>query len=209
MRKLDFVIVLATVAACSNSEQTLSGRVEQNFSSQITSVRVVHGSTVVATSPVASDGSFSLAVAPSKSLTLQLVGSGKDGVVFPRSTGTIDRAFAIHAAGPAFDLGTVRFVGNSASTSFSFKTSPTSADCEDGKDASGATCVDDEDDSHGTCESDDGGTEVEGNDTSGSDDGLADDGDAVADHNFPADGCTETDGSDGSDDGSGSDSSGH
>src|SRR5262249_46304659 len=151
----NFVLVLATVAACSNSEQVLTGHVEQNFPSQITEARIVHGGTVVATSAVAADGTFRLSVSPSKSLTLELVGSGKDGVVFPRSTGKIDRTFAVHAAGPAWDLGTVRFVGNSASTSFSFKTSPTSADCHDGKDASGATCVDDEDDSNGTCESDD------------------------------------------------------
>jgi hypothetical protein len=199
MRNVNFVLALVTVAACSNSEQVLTGRVEQNFPSQITEARIVHGGTVVATSGVASDGSFTLSVAPSKSLTLELVGTGKDGVVFPRSTGTIDRTFAVHAAGPAWDLGTVRFIGNSTTTSFSFKATPNSTDCHDGKDATGATCVDDEDDSHGTCESDDDGTETEASDAN---DGMQDDGDAVADHNFPADGCTET--GDGSGEGSGS-----
>ena len=64
-------------------------------------------------------------------------------------------------------------------------------------------CADDADSDHGTCDAE---SESEGADDSGTDDvddGLDDAGDAVADHNFPADGCsdddaTESEGSDGS-----------
>jgi hypothetical protein len=199
-------IVFALTAGCtsSSSSQVLTGQVSQNgFPSPITQVRVVRSGTVVATSQVAADGSFSLAVAPANGLTLEAISSaGKSGVVFPRTAGTIDRTFVVHAAGPAFDVGTLHFVGNTSTTTFAFKTAATEAECEDGHDSTGATCVDDEDNSHGMCASDDGN---ETQDANGSDDNVADDGDSVADHNFPADGCTEDGSDDGGSDGSGSD----
>lgn len=115
-------------------------------------------------------------------------------------------------------------------------------ECEDGVDSTGATCVEDEDENGGACEGSDSnesgddstdtgdGTTDTGT-TDGTDDGSGDgsgDGDhdetddaanedqptdtAVADHNFPADGCNADDesGDDSTDDGSdsGSDDSG-
>jgi hypothetical protein len=156
---------------------------------------------IVASSPVAADGTFTLAVAPAHGLTLEAVGAAKTSVVFPRSSGTIDRTFVVHAAGPSFDLGAIHFVGTASTTHFAFKTNATESECDDGKDSTGATCVDDEDDSHGTCPDDD--ANESGDSSKTDDDGLANDGDATADHNFPADGCTET-GDDGSGSGEGS-----
>jgi len=199
-----FIVLALAGCTSSSSSQVLTGQIAQNgFPSSITSVRVVRGSTVVATSQVASDGTFELAVAPANGLTLEAIGSaGKSGVVFPRSAGTIDRTFVIHAAGPAFDVGTLHFIGSASTNTFAFKTATSEAECEDGHDSTGATCVDDEDNSHGKCSDDDGNETEDGN---GGDDGVADDGDVVADHNFPVDGCTEDGSDDGSDDGSGSD----
>jgi hypothetical protein len=207
---LRLLVLTAPLAACSTSSpQVLTGRIAPGFPAAITTVRAVQSGRVVASSTVAADGSFRIEVGGSN-LALQLVGAGKTQLVFPRQTGGIATSFGVRAGGSDFDLGAVRFIGAAGSTPFSFHDGTSETECHDGLDATGATCVDDEDNTaHDTCEGGDD-TTVAGSDDV--DDGLTDDGDAVADHNFPADGCADDgaahDGSDGSDDGSGHGSDG-
>jgi hypothetical protein len=194
---------LALVACSSPPDQVITGHVAPGFPSQITSIRVIHNGAVVATSPVATDGSFLLSVAPSKGLALQLVGGGKDQVVFPRQgpTTQIRTTFAVRSGGVAFDLGAIHYVGlSAASVPLAFHNGPAATDCEDGHDAGGNTCVDDGDSDAQTCGADEeddtesGESADDSNDgTDDVDDDLADEGDAVAEHNFPADGCADDD----------------
>jgi hypothetical protein len=208
--------LFACLAACSGSnDQVLTGRIAPGFPTTVTQVRAIHNGAVIATSAVAADGSFSLNVAPSTGIALQLVGADKIHLVFPRVSGSVDQALLVRGGGSAFSLGQIHFVGTPGTTTFSFHNGPTAAgDCTDGEDAAGDTCIDDDDTAHGTCDGDSGG-DSSGNDAEGSDDvsdGLPDDGDAVAEHNFPSDGCGDDgDGGEGSDGGgsdSGSDGSG-
>lgn len=212
------LFALVVLGACTggSSQQVITGQVAADFPSAVTAVRVVHAGSIVATAPVAADGSFRLAFAPSNNLAIQLVSGGKSKLVFPRHIGGNQTLFAARAGGGAFDLGKIHFVADTASTPITFHDGTEAQDCEDGHDASGAVCADDSDSSGGSCEAEDdhGGSDAEGSGSDDVDDGLADDGDAVPEHNFPADGCSDdgadddhgsNSGSDGSDDGSGSD----
>ncbi|MDB4957632.1 MAG: hypothetical protein JWO36_5201 [Myxococcales bacterium] len=218
--KYNYVLGALLLGACgSSSPQVLSGRVAPGFPSTITAVKVLKGATVVATAPVSATGAFRLSVPPGTGLTLRLVGAGKDGVVFPRTSGTIQSSFAIRGGGVPFDLGQLHFVGSSTATTFAFHTgggSGSAGTCDDnGHDANGATCVDDGDQQGGTCDAE---SESDSETTDGADSGSdagsdatdttdgPDQGDAVADHNFPADGCADggdNGGDDGTDSGSG------
>jgi hypothetical protein len=200
---LRLLALMAPLAACSTSSpQVLTGRIGTGFPAPITSVRAVQNGVVTETSPVAADGSFRLQVS-SGTFAIQLVGADKTQLVFPRHGGDIATTFGVLAGGSAFDFGTVRFVGAAGSATFSFHDDDSATACHDGHDATGATCVDDDDNDTGTCETEEhhGGDDAAGSDDV--DDGLDHDGDAVADHNFPADGCADDgDGHHGSDDGS-------
>jgi hypothetical protein len=194
---------LALVACSSPPDQVITGHVAPGFPSQIASVRIIRNGAVVTTSPVGANGNFRLSVAPSKGLALQLVGSGKDQVVFPRQgpTTQIRTTFAVRSGGVAFDLGAIHYVGlSAASVPLAFHNGPASTDCEDGHDAGGNTCVDDGDSNTQTCgadEENDTGPGESADDSNDSiddvNDDLADEGDAVAEHNFPADGCADDD----------------
>jgi hypothetical protein len=206
---LKLCALIAVLVGCgAPSEQVVTGRVATGFPSAPTAIRVVHNGQIVATSRLAADGSFRLAFTPSTKLALQVVTSGKAQLVFPRQAGGVKTTFSARTGGVPFDLGTIRFVANAQTTTFSFHNGPAEAtDCHDGKDANGATCVDDDDNDHGTCEQEDESADDKADGSGGADDdvndGATDEGDAVADHNFPADGCSDDDGG-GSDDGSGS-----
>jgi len=119
--------------------------------------------------------------------------------VFPRHTSGIARTFTVRGSGVAFNLGALHFIGHAATTTFTFHDAGASTECDsEDHDAMGATCVDDGDNGGGSCESDDGesddGGESEGSGSGGgsasADDGT-DEGDTVAEHNFPADGCAD------------------
>jgi len=199
MTKWTLIVITAAVAlvldlGCSGNDQVLTGRVATGFPSAITTVRVVQNGSVVATAPVAADGSFKLAVAPGHGLALQLVGTGKDQIVFPRHVGGVQTTFRVRSGGAPFDLGSIHYLSDATTTPFVFHDGPSNAtDCDDGVDASGATCVDDEDSDNGTCDADDDDAGEDADEPDDVDDGLADEGDAVADHNFPADGCSDDD----------------
>ncbi|HWU89960.1 MAG TPA: hypothetical protein VN253_22010, partial [Kofleriaceae bacterium] len=184
------------------------------FPSKVTTVQVVRQGTVVASQPVAADGSFQISVPPSKGLSLQVVGAGKSGVVFPRQSGTavaMHTTFSVRKGSAPFNLGQVRYVGNLSSTPIAFHNGPAAGtDCAEGKDADGKCCIDDDDDQDdGTCEADDGEGDDDGDGqtgtpptgtpptgtppTTGGGPVLAYEGDAVAEHNVPADGCHDDD----------------
>ncbi len=201
-------IALSLAAGCSSGPpQVITGRISRDFPMTVTKVVVIHGNTTVASSPIAADDTFRLEVPAHSGLRLALVGEGHSGIVFPRQPGTLDTAFAVRGHGDDFDLGMVRFVGAAPATLFVFRPGSTTggggAQCEDGHDASGAVCVDDEDDNNNTCGQDDqqegehdDGDANEGNEGETNDDGEQADegpdvGDAVAEHNFPADGCSD------------------
>ena len=208
MKLSTFLLAVPFALGCSGSStQTLSGRIATGFPSAITEVQVLHGATVVSSAKVAADGSFVLSVAPSTGLQLRAIGSGQTALVFPRSSGTIARTFSIRGAGVPFDLGALHYVGSASTTTFAFHDAGSASTCDSNDhDSTGATCVDDGDTSDGACGSD---QEAEGSD-SGSDASAdtgapaADDGDAVAEHNFPADGCADGNDNGGDDAGSGS-----
>ena len=192
--RLALVLLLSYGCGDNVRLQALAGRVAPGFPMSITKVTVMRGAATVADGRVAADGTFRLDVPPATGLTLRLIGAGASDVVFPRQLGSIERTFAIRGTGVEFDLGQVRFVGGSTTTTFVFDQAGTCDD--DGHDANGATCIDDADYTHGSCD--------DGDHQDGEHDGTAgvgaDQGDAVAEHNFPADGCADG-GDNGGDDG--------
>ena len=206
--KFSFALLLPLAVGCSTSQtQSISGRVAPGFPSAVSSIEVFKGTSVVASSAIASDGSFRLNVPAGSGYAVRLVGTGKSALVFPRHAGGLQQTFAIRPGGVAFDLGKLFYVGNASTTTFAFHDAGTGGSCDgEDHDSTGATCVDDGDHSSGTC-----GTETESDTGGGSGDGsdateAADAGDAIAEHNFPADGCA--DGSDNGGDDSGSDAGG-
>ena len=202
---LSLLAVPFAVGCSSSSPQVLTGRVAPGFPTQVTGVKVMQGTTTVASAKVATNGSFTLSVPPSSGLTLRLVGGGQSNVIFPRHSGSLARTFVVRGGGVAFDLGAVHFVGASSSTTFAFHDASSSSDCDaEDHDTSGSTCVDDGDHGGGSCEAadDSGGSDGSGaSDGSDGSDGSGsgevdiadgpDQGDSVADHNFPADGCAD------------------
>lgn len=147
------------------AEQALLGRVDlSTFPGPVTEVSVLRGNAVVATAPLGPDGSFRLDVPVGTGYRLQLHGADVSTLVFPRAAGAIDLRFDLRSAGPAFDLGTLRWVGDPTMRTYAFISSATpgapgvadDVECEDGLDPSGAACIDDDaDDASGTCEADD------------------------------------------------------
>ena len=214
------LLVLALSACGDNVDtQLITGRIGASFPTPISSVEVLKDGRAVATSNVATDGSFALIVHPGRGLSLHLVSAtGHSTTVFPRVAGTIDRSFEVHGAGVPFDLGTLHYVSTLTTKPFAFKTAEEQATTcdDDGEDADGAQCVDDGDNQGGECDDEDGEHEDDGEDE-GEEDGEdedeadddgganegqngADEGDAVADHNFPEDGCADGDDNGGDDD---------
>ncbi len=186
------LVLIPLIAACSgsaSSPQVLSGRIAPGFPVNVTTVRAMRGATILATSPIAADGTFQIAVPPSRNVTLQLVGASRSDVVFPRTNQTTQRGFQIRGGGVAFDLGVMHL----ASSTFVFVDGATAAACTDGEDANGATCIDDAGDPNDTCEAEDGGDTESSDDNGAEADASADEpdaGDATAEYNFPSDGCS-------------------
>lgn len=218
-------LLLLVVAACGAPDtQVLTGQVAQGFPSQITSVSITtteisswKGNVVVATAPVAADGTFRVELQTLSGLHFHLIGDGTSRLVFPRNGGGVDRSFAIRESGAAFDLGMIRYVGTSSTTPFIFSMiggTTGETECKDGHDQNGNMCVDDddhhehkcghkkkhdhedgnhEDGDHGDGDHEDGdhehGHHEDGQHEDDDDDGGGM-GDAVAEHNFPAGGCS-------------------
>jgi hypothetical protein len=215
---LAFAGSLLIGCSSSSSTRTISGRVARGFPSTVTSVKVLQGTSVVASAPVAADGSFTMAVPLSSGLTMRFVGGGHTDLVMPRRSGGLQRTFMLGAGAPV-QLGTLHYVGNSSTTPFTFHTDPATECDDDCHDTTGATCVDDED-GNDQCDGDDdgdgdgmhsGGDDFTGSGsgsgmTSGGDDSDgADDGDCVPEHDID-EGCGSGSGSGGT--GSGGSGSG-
>jgi len=209
-------LLFLTLAACGDNIQTqlITGRVGASYPNPITSVEVLTSGRPVATSAVATDGSFVLLVHPGRGLSLHLVSAaGHSTTVFPRIGGSIDRSFDVRGSGVPFDLGTLHYINAASTTAFVFKTAAEQAmTCDgEGEDAGGAQCVDDGDNQAGACDEEDGDNNQEGEneteDGETEDNGAAnedqngpDEGDSVADHNFPEDGCADGNDNGGDDD---------
>lgn len=208
IRFASIAFTFAALAACSASspgEQTIKGQTAlSTFPAALTEVQALRGATVVSHAPVASDGTFSLSLAPGNGYQIQFLrADGQVAMVFPRSAGSVDSRFDIRAVEKPFNLGKVRYIGDPATQTYAFNTvgstssalTSSNADtddvqCEDGIDpTTGAVCVDDEDDEGaGACEEDgdadnvnceDGidpatGLECDGGPTANADDGTED-----------------------------------
>ena len=183
-------------------------------------MRVVGDAGVVTRSALDKNGAFALTVPKGRGYRLVFATDGDVGVVFPRSSGALQSSFDVLAAGPTFDLGAVRYIGDPAAASYTFYSTSSASEeadgeCEDGVDSMGAVCVDDDDDEGASCEAeeDDGidsatGLECDGGpaantDTDESEGDEAEDEAslpaeaAVAEHNLPsALGCESEDGDD-------------
>ena len=222
MRLATLAGLIFAVGCTSSPPQVLTGRIDRGFPAAITTVKVTtssiqswKGDAVVTTAQVAADGTFRVEVPALTGVRIQLLGpDGKSMVVFPRHDGTINRAFRIQPNGASFDLGAIRFVGDAAAARYAYKTSASgSPSCDaNGEDANGDMCVDDSDNNNDTCgqnESGDQAGDQTGDQTGDHQDGSADPadgsdmGDAVAEHNFPADGCSDDGGQDGNQGGEG------
>jgi hypothetical protein len=201
-------LALPLAVGCSSSQpQVLTGRVAPGFPAAVTSVNIIKGSSIVASAPVAADGSFRLSVPAGSSYSIRLVSTGQTALVFPRHSGTVASTFAIRSGGVSFDLGAIYYLGTSTPT-FAFHDGASSGTCDgEDHDSSGATCVDDGDATEGTCDAGDSESESGDGSDGGSDAAEpADSGDAVAEHNFPADGCADGNDNGGDDSAEGSDS---
>lgn len=198
---LKLAILPALLAACSSGPpQVVTGRVASaTFPYPVDTVSAVRAGRTVVVAPVASDGSFSIAIPSGSRYRLEFAATtGRAGLVFPRTLGTLDATFDVRGHQAAFDLGAVRFVGDPAS--HTYKTGPAPAggadgECENGIDPStGAVCVDDEGDG-GSCEASDGGVDCQDGIDPAT--GQECDGGPAANQ----DGGTEADGEDPTDDG--------
>ena len=156
------LVALLAVAGCGQpaaKKQVVRGQAAlESFPETVTQVRAARGRSTVSLSGLSSDGSFSLSLPAGTRYELVFVGAGQVPLVFPRSSGSIDRSFDVQGAGKPFDLGSIRYVGDLSQQTFAFShfgaTSQASTDssaageanCEDGVDTStGAVCVDDDD----------------------------------------------------------------
>ncbi|MCA9489063.1 MAG: hypothetical protein KC621_04055 [Myxococcales bacterium] len=199
----------AGATGTSSSALTLTGRVEQTgFESPATTVRATRAGSPAVEAPIASEGSFSIALPAGVGYSVDFLSANKaSALVFPRSSGKIGRGFDVSGSG-AFDLGVVRRIGDPAQHQFRFVSAgaalsndagtPSDGDgeCEDGIDPStGAVCVDEDAATDGACErqdgdvesADDSGADVEADDdTESDDDGAAATDAVVADHNLPS-----------------------
>lgn len=140
----------------------LTGQVAPaTFGAPVTAVRAASATAVVAQAPVAADGRFTLSVPAGVGYELRFVyAAGESTLVFPRKAGSIDHRFDVTGSG-AFDLGTVRRVGDPSAKSYRFAAAGAQAakgddganaedgpdlECEDGIDAAtGLVCIDDDD----------------------------------------------------------------
>ena len=160
MNKLGLVGFTALLALGCSSKQVISGQLAlSSFPNPPTVVHLLKHGRVVSQAPVAADGTFALPMHKGKGLQVQFLGyRDYTGLVFPRSA-TINTTFAIHSGASSFDLGQVRFIGDTAAVQFvvfSASTDGDNVECEDGIDAAtGAVCVDNDNEGD-TCEEDDG-----------------------------------------------------
>jgi len=219
------LLALCTMAGCGSSGKTpdptreLRGKAAlSTFPATPKEILVVGDGGEVARAALKDDGSFALTIPKGRGYQLVFTNETGVGLVFPRSSGSLQSRFDVLGAGPAFELGAVRYIGDPTAQSYSFYSTSSSGqadgECEDGVDPMGAVCVDDDDEEGASCEAEnDGGVDcVDGVDPAtglecdGGPDANADSGEAetvepalpseaaVAEHNLPsALGCASED----------------
>jgi hypothetical protein len=178
MRKAICITAIFTMAAMvfgcdmppTEPTQVISGVVAQDtFPSPVTTVRVVSAGNVVTEAAVGSQGGFVFALPVGKGYSIEFVsGSRRPGLVFPRKAGGIDATFDIADSQSAFDMGTVRYIGDPSALGFKYVTDYDNdegdnddVECEDGIDLeTGLPCVDDNAEDE-ACEDDDDDDECE------------------------------------------------
>jgi hypothetical protein len=199
--RIHLVLAGLFLIACSSSSstRTVTGRVTSGVPDHVTTVKLLQGTMVVATAPVASDGSFRLDAPLGANYTMRFVGTGHTTLVMPRKSGGMQQIFML-AAGGDVALGNIHFIGSASTTRFSFHTDPATECDDDDHDMTGATCVDDEDggdqcdgdeDHDGDGEGHDDFTAATPTDQTGTtedDNDGQDDGDDVPDHDMD-EGC--------------------
>jgi hypothetical protein len=196
MKNIAFALGLGVFAiGCGSTpgSQVVSGRVEQStFSSTVDRITVTGAGKVVAETQVQADGSFTITIPPGSGYHLNFsASSARTGLINPRKDGTLGATFAVRGNGAAFDLGTVRYIGDATTHVYTQAPAPGATgdgECENGIDpTTNAVCVDDAADGE-SCNADDGET---------NDDGTADG--ETADDGAP-DGETADDGAGGAND---------
>ena len=178
---LSAVAAVAALSACAGSSEpvtrtlALTGTASvATFPFTATSVRATRAGQVVASAPIAADGTFALSIPAATRYRLEVVGTDGTAVklVYPRVSGAIDASFDVTGAGQ-FALGNVRYIGDPRQQSFLYAkkaSAPEASDgdgeCKDGIDtATGAVCVDDDAESSAdTCAPEEGkeGAETDG-----------------------------------------------
>jgi hypothetical protein len=164
---LSIPVIALVMPACSESRQPISGRVAQStFSSPISKVKATRPGTTAIDTAVAADGSFTIDLPQGQSYRLEFVhDGGGSALVFPRPGTTLAWRFDVRGGGPAFDIGSVRHVGDPSGLAVTFAHTKVRDDgdggmmsfadgalgqeveCEDGRDRmSGAVCVEDTED---------------------------------------------------------------
>lgn len=179
LRNLSLLAVaLASACASQGAPQVVTGNAQvATFPNGVSRVRALRAGEVVAEAVVGAGGAFSLTIPVGVQTNIDFVSRpGPVGLVFPRSTGTIEVSFDVRGGGSPFDLGAVRYVGDPTGHTYHYGPTPAGGggdgsagdgesgdgggdgECEDGIDPStGAVCVDDEGDGGDSCEGDDGG----------------------------------------------------
>ncbi len=167
----------ALVAGCGAAQTPamVKGQVNQSsFPQALTHLTVVSSTGARTQIPVAADGTFQAKLAPGAAYRLDFAGSGSStgSVVFPRSGGSINSAFAM--VGPTtLDLGKLTYIGDPKAHTYAFTQSGTAGGTTDSQ---GDVEVDDSN----TCSTDDGASSDTGSGDA-TDGGSGDTGSASGD----------------------------
>lgn len=171
---LGIALVACSTASGGSNTSTLEGSIAAGFPGHPTAIRATSDTGALVSSPLAKDGSFKIALDKGHSYRLDVIGSGAEPVVFPRTSGRLDTTFRVSGGSAHVALGQLRHFDAEPAAGVTMIGKVTTAlssgavassDCVGGTiPSTGAACADD-DTSGMTCEA--GGTEAE-DDTSSS-----------------------------------------
>lgn len=133
IQALALLAPLTTLLACDSGgsrTQPITGKVTlSTFPTAPTSVRARRAGATDIVAPVGADGAFALALPAGKSYRLDfLAGDHGTRLVFPRQRGALDSTFEVKGAGPAVDVGAVRYLGDARKRTFAFSAAGVSAE---------------------------------------------------------------------------------
>jgi len=124
-RSLALLAPLSALLACdsgSNQTQSVTGKLAlSTFPAPVTSVRARRPGAADILAPVGPQGAFSLSLSAGKSYRLDFLAGDKGArLVFPRKRGALESTFEVRGAGPAADMGSVRYLGDARERTFAF-----------------------------------------------------------------------------------------